>query len=85
MDFSLTDDQVAFRQTARQFAQKELKPNAAEWDCTILGPLGRRFYSLFPLGVTGPGEPRKEWVNPVCPPPWLLWARLARLVKGRYA
>ncbi len=32
MDFSLTDDQVAFRQTARQFAQKELKPNAAEWD-----------------------------------------------------
>lgn len=32
MDFSLTDDQLAFRQTARQFAQKELKPNAAEWD-----------------------------------------------------
>ena len=32
MDFSLTDDQIAFRQTARQFAQKELKPNAAEWD-----------------------------------------------------
>lgn len=32
MDFSLTADQVAFKQTARQFAQKELKPNAAEWD-----------------------------------------------------
>lgn len=32
MDFSLTDDQVAFRQTARQFALKELKPHAAEWD-----------------------------------------------------
>lgn len=32
MNFSLTDDQVAFRQTATQFAQKELKPNAAEWD-----------------------------------------------------
>lgn len=32
MDFSLTEDQIAFRQTARQFAQKELKPKAAEWD-----------------------------------------------------
>ena len=32
MDFTLTDDQIAFRQTARQFAQKELKPHAAEWD-----------------------------------------------------
>lgn len=32
MNFSLTDDQVAFGQSARQFAQKELKPHAAEWD-----------------------------------------------------
>ncbi|WP_201618119.1 acyl-CoA dehydrogenase family protein [Psychrobacter urativorans] len=32
MNFSLTDDQVAFRQSARQFSQKELKPYAAEWD-----------------------------------------------------
>lgn len=32
MDFALTDDQLAYQQTARQFAQKELKPNAAEWD-----------------------------------------------------
>ncbi|WP_201583498.1 acyl-CoA dehydrogenase family protein [Psychrobacter jeotgali] len=32
MDFSLTEDQIAFGQTARQFAKKELKPNAAEWD-----------------------------------------------------
>ncbi|WP_350557610.1 acyl-CoA dehydrogenase family protein [Psychrobacter sp. CAL346-MNA-CIBAN-0220] len=32
MDFSLTDDQIAFGQTAKQFALKELKPNAAEWD-----------------------------------------------------
>ncbi len=32
MDFSLTQDQIAFRQTARQFALKELKPKAAEWD-----------------------------------------------------
>ncbi|WP_438013013.1 acyl-CoA dehydrogenase family protein [Psychrobacter raelei] len=32
MDFALTNDQLAYQQTARQFAQKELKPNAAEWD-----------------------------------------------------
>ncbi len=32
MDFSLTEDQIAFKQTARQFALKELKPKAAEWD-----------------------------------------------------
>ena len=39
MDFSLTDDQVAFRQTARQFALKELKPHAAEWDRTSHFPV----------------------------------------------
>ena len=39
MDFSLTEDQIAFRQTARQFAQKELKPNAAEWDRTSHFPV----------------------------------------------
>ena len=39
MDFSLTDDQVAFRQTAKQFAQKELQPNAAEWDRTSHFPI----------------------------------------------
>ena len=32
MDFELTDDQQAFRDTARQFAEQELAPNAAEWD-----------------------------------------------------
>ncbi|WP_230661037.1 acyl-CoA dehydrogenase family protein [Psychrobacter sp. I-STPA10] len=32
MDFNLTEDQRAFQQVARQFAQKELKPKAADWD-----------------------------------------------------
>lgn len=32
MNFSLTDDQVAFKQSARQFAIKALQPNAATWD-----------------------------------------------------
>ncbi len=32
MDFNLTDDQMAFRELARQFAETELAPNAAAWD-----------------------------------------------------
>lgn len=32
MDFNLTEDQQAFAETARQFAEQELAPNAARWD-----------------------------------------------------
>lgn len=32
MDFHLTEDQEAIRDTARRFAEDELAPNAAEWD-----------------------------------------------------
>ncbi|MCZ6657180.1 MAG: acyl-CoA dehydrogenase family protein [Gammaproteobacteria bacterium] len=32
MDFTYTDEQLAYRDTARQFAAKELAPHAAEWD-----------------------------------------------------
>ncbi|MDO5769643.1 MAG: acyl-CoA dehydrogenase family protein, partial [Psychrobacter sp.] len=32
MDFRLSDDQQAFQQSARQFAARELRPHAAEWD-----------------------------------------------------
>lgn len=32
MNFELTDDQQAFADTARQFAQEVLAPNAARWD-----------------------------------------------------
>lgn len=32
MNFDLTDDQLAFEETVRQFAQQELAPNAAMWD-----------------------------------------------------
>jgi alkylation response protein AidB-like acyl-CoA dehydrogenase len=32
MDFELTEDQRAFADAARQFAQAELAPHAAEWD-----------------------------------------------------
>lgn len=39
MDFNLTDDQLAFVDTARAFAEKELKPFAAEWDETAHFPI----------------------------------------------
>lgn len=32
MDFNLSEDQQAFAQTARQFAESELAPHAAKWD-----------------------------------------------------
>jgi acyl-CoA dehydrogenase len=32
IDFSLTDEQKALQEMAREFAQKEMKPNAAEYD-----------------------------------------------------
>jgi len=32
IDFSLTDEQMALQETAREFAEKEMKPNAAKYD-----------------------------------------------------
>ncbi len=32
MDFALSEEQQAFRDTARDFAQQEMAPNAARWD-----------------------------------------------------
>jgi alkylation response protein AidB-like acyl-CoA dehydrogenase len=32
MNFNLTEEQLAFQEAARDFAAKELTPNAAEWD-----------------------------------------------------
>ena len=39
MDFDFTEDQLAFRETARQFAEKELAPNAAQWDAESIFPV----------------------------------------------
>ncbi|RUO58560.1 acyl-CoA dehydrogenase family protein [Pseudidiomarina insulisalsae] len=39
MDFNLTDDQQAFVDTAKAFAEKELAPYAGEWDETSHFPL----------------------------------------------
>ena len=38
MDFELTEDQRAFAETARQFAQSQLAPHAAHWDAEAIFP-----------------------------------------------
>lgn len=38
MDFELSEDQRAFADTARQFAQAELAPHAAQWDAEAIFP-----------------------------------------------
>ncbi|HXA47175.1 MAG TPA: acyl-CoA dehydrogenase family protein [Burkholderiaceae bacterium] len=39
MDFELTQEQLAFQQTARDFAAGELAPHAAQWDVNSTFPL----------------------------------------------
>jgi alkylation response protein AidB-like acyl-CoA dehydrogenase len=39
MDFELNEDQIAFADMARAFAQNELEPNAAEWDQEAIFPV----------------------------------------------
>src|SRR5579883_1627834 len=39
MDFSLTEDQEAFRDTARQFASEKMLPHAAKWDAEKIFPV----------------------------------------------
>ncbi|MEJ8675569.1 acyl-CoA dehydrogenase family protein [Chromobacterium amazonense] len=39
MDFALSEDQLAFQQSARDFAERELAPLAAEWDAESIFPL----------------------------------------------
>src|SRR6201996_4447714 len=38
MDFTLSEDQQAFRDTARQFATERMLPNAAKWDAEKIFP-----------------------------------------------
>ena len=39
MDFELNEDQIAFADMARSFAQKELEPHAAKWDEEQIFPI----------------------------------------------
>jgi len=39
MDFNLTEDQIAFRDAARAFAEKSMAPHAARWDAEHIFPV----------------------------------------------
>lgn len=39
MDFELNEDQIAFSDMARAFAQNEMEPHAAEWDQQQIFPV----------------------------------------------
>lgn len=39
MDFNLTEDQLAFREAARAFAEKSMEPHAAKWDSEHIFPV----------------------------------------------
>lgn len=39
MDFNLTEDQLAFREAARAFAEKSMAPHAAKWDNEHIFPV----------------------------------------------
>ncbi|MFE8072352.1 acyl-CoA dehydrogenase family protein [Marinobacteraceae bacterium S3BR75-40.1] len=68
MDFNLTDDQIAFRDAARAFAEKAMAPHAADWDAEHIfpvdvirqgGPLG--FCGLYsPTDLGGMGLSRLD-------------------------
>ena len=38
MDYELSEDQAAFRDVARQFSDRQLAPNAADWDANKIFP-----------------------------------------------
>src|SRR5437763_15136064 len=58
MDFSLTEEQIAIRDTCREFAEQEIKPLAEELDATGKFPCGliRKMGELGLLGLPFPEE-----------------------------
>lgn len=56
--FELTDDQIALRDTVREFAESEIAPHAAEWDKTHTFPIEvvRKLGELGVMGVSFPEE-----------------------------
>ena len=58
IDFTLTDEQAALQQLAREFAEKEIKPNAAHHDETGEFPMAtiKKMGALGLMGVEVPEE-----------------------------
>jgi len=58
MNFNLTEDQMAFKQAAKEFAEKEMAPHAAKWDKESIFPVGviKATGELGFLGLYSPEE-----------------------------
>jgi alkylation response protein AidB-like acyl-CoA dehydrogenase len=58
MDFQLTEEQLEFQRTVREFCEREVKPNARRWDESAEFPLAtvRALGELGVMGMTVPPE-----------------------------
>ena len=58
MNFNLNEDQLAFKQAAKEFAEKEMAPNAATWDSEAYFPVDviKRSGELGFMGLYAPEE-----------------------------
>ncbi|HHL32395.1 MAG TPA: acyl-CoA dehydrogenase [Oceanospirillales bacterium] len=58
MNFNLNEDQLAFKQAAKEFAEKEMAPNAATWDSEAYFPVDviKRSGELGFMGLYSPEE-----------------------------
>jgi alkylation response protein AidB-like acyl-CoA dehydrogenase len=58
MNFNLNEDQLAFKQAAKEFAEKEMAPNAATWDSEAFFPIEviKRSGELGFMGLYSPEE-----------------------------
>ncbi len=58
LDFQLSEDQLAIRQLAREFAEAEIKPNAIHWDEEQIFPMDtfKKMAELGFLGIMVPTE-----------------------------
>jgi alkylation response protein AidB-like acyl-CoA dehydrogenase len=59
MNFEMTEDQKAFAETAKQFADQELAPNAAKWDADHYFPI-EAIQKAGELGFCGLYTPESE-------------------------
>jgi len=60
MDFELSDDQRAYAESARQFAQSEFAPHAARWDEEAIFPR-EAIAKAGELGFCGLYAPENAW------------------------
>jgi alkylation response protein AidB-like acyl-CoA dehydrogenase len=58
MDFQLTEEQLEFQRTVREFCEREVKPNARRWDESAEFPMAtvRALGELGVMGMTVPTE-----------------------------